>query len=931
MESPLRRRTRRAQRRSGTATASSATVRSAAAAAWFALPLALASPRSVRGDRQSLELVPSQLWCWATPRYQREEGAGAIWRQLGADRRFRADVHCCSLDKVKSVLEYAEAVLDFKLNTMEQQREFADGVTQGLGRSSAENPCHAVVAGSLRRRVDALLSALALQGGGFRRIRRVLKASLAVNCLLPRSPSARASAALGLRREASAMGGILDRLGAIASELDRGEQGAWRSAEEQQLQACLPAPAVASLAGAFIPPPPPQTARLRHDLRYPFSVDVADVRTWHMWTDRFALVLSRLVGKLGYQMKVITSSFEPTFLQGSKRAIFWARDLLLQAEDTPRWRWPNYDASVRSRADESLASLALVVHVSNRTAPDVVEAAWEEVSVIAETTDRLKVLFVEDSLRDPWVTNVRPEHAAELAHRARLWRRSQRREREPRCGVKGTPSSSRQGQSDIEVVWRRHQATLRHDVVAAMSLEPALEASAGALVLDLRLCAGDAAAAACPRAAPNAAFQGLRPSLVKVFRSRALGRSAAGDGSFGQALRFLPAAELRQLAAPFGKLRASGEDDPVLGAYVQMHRSAVAAWPSAGSAADADADAGTASGGELRGPRALVYVCNPFSLCGGHGDRANGLLSAFALAILTDRAFFIDSDSPLPLGLLLQPRRGTDGAYLVDWRLRGGAVGVGSQNFYLDDRVAFQADLGWLVRDPSPVLLVSMNLRELGAILRHPLLRRKAQALGLFDAPDLISRLWDCLFEPTPVLLDRLQTAAAELRLSGPLPWLAQPLSPAQEDDGFIGIHFRAGNESARLWWDPGRHAIALLPAFLACAARAEEELRLPRTTKWFLSADARNVLTAPPVEELRRRGKLVTLGDEWHLAHVDRSHISHGLLGFADSYTAYFLLASARAIVLSRSYFGETAAEVGAVPNAYFAEGCVRTDLRSS
>merc|ERR1712039_846658 len=100
--------------------------------------------------------------------------------------------------------------------------------------------------------------------------------------------------------------------------------------------------------------------------------------------------------------------------------------------------------------------------------------------------------------------------------------------------------------------------------------------------------------------------------------------------------------------------------------------------------------------------------------------------------------------------------------------------------------------------------------------------------------------------------------------------------------------------------------------------------------TKWFLSTDATAALDLEMVVELRKRGKVATLGEDWQLAHVDRSHVSKGLLGFVDSYVAYMLLASSRAIVLSRSYFGETAAEVGAVPNAYFAEGCVRTDLHS-
>merc|ERR1712110_1183652 len=96
-------------------------------------------------------------------------------------------------------------------------------------------------------------------------------------------------------------------------------------------------------------------------------------------------------------------------------------------------------------------------------------------------------------------------------------------------------------------------------------------------------------------------------------------------------------------------------------------------------------------------------------------------------------------------------------------------------------------------------------------------------------------------------------------------------------------------------------------------------------------SADTTAVLNHSGVAALRDEGKLRFLSDEWRLAHVDRSHVSQGLQGFVDSYVAYVLMASARVVVLSRSYFGETAAEVGAVPYAYFAEGCVRTNLHSA
>ena len=199
--------------------------------------------------------------------------------------------------------------------------------------------------------------------------------------------------------------------------------------------------------------------------------------------------------------------------------------------------------------------------------------------------------------------------------------------------------------------------------------------------------------------------------------------------------------------------------------------------------------------------------------------------------------------------------------------------------------------------------------------------------MRLKQVSHLAAKLWDVLFQPTMLLQSRLHLAAEHTVAqdgSIALPWTGRSSS------GFLGIHFRAGNESARLWWDPARHSLGSLPDFLQCAAWAESELSLPSDTPWFLSADTVSALEAPEVRKLRDSGKLRVL-DGWNLAHVDRSHANLGLQGFVDSYVAYLLLASARVLILSRSFFGETAAEIGAVPDVYFAEGCVRTDMRSS
>ena len=65
---------------------------------------------------------------------------------------------------------------------------------------------------------------------------------------------------------------------------------------------------------------------------------------------------------------------------------------------------------------------------------------------------------------------------------------------------------------------------------------------------------------------------------------------------------------------------------------------------------------------------------------------------------------------------------------------------------------------------------------------------------------------------------------------------------------------------------------------------------------------------------------------------HIDRSELASALRGAVANYAEWLLFGQAVAVVLSRSYFGETAAELGRVRHAYFGPGaCVRTELSSS
>ena len=124
------------------------------------------------GYAANAAILPPHLHCGRMGRYQTTHEAARVWRRLGSDSNMRADVTCCSLDKISSVLEYATLVLDFKVNTMRQQTLFAKDIEEGLGRSKSESPCQPLMQGRFSDRLKALQQTalpLGLEGIGLQR------------------------------------------------------------------------------------------------------------------------------------------------------------------------------------------------------------------------------------------------------------------------------------------------------------------------------------------------------------------------------------------------------------------------------------------------------------------------------------------------------------------------------------------------------------------------------------------------------------------------------------------------------------------------------------------------------------------------------------------------------------------------------------------
>lgn len=476
---------------------------------------------------------------------------------------------------------------------------------------------------------------------------------------------------------------------AAAEEVMAGDAQAIHQGRREELLSCFQLPLLAGVVGVNLPK---CNEKIWADaVAYPFQRPQGSVRTWHVWVDRFSMVFSRLLAKLVYQLKILSASLDFAFLKGSGSLLFWGDESLLTVQSTEGsvWHWPNHLRGDETDSTEHLLEISdlsvLSFIISNQTPREMVERLWSAAVQMLEASERLQLLLIEDAIRQPSETIYRPTHSVDLSARCR----------------------QTHGARSARMVWRRHHATLSHADVVALNLgrcqqHPNDVKAVKVLMIDARK-----SRSSLQTDLDDLLMGKFSTDAVRIVRSE-FGVSYNGyvHGLTGDFVR-----RVQDTAR-----QSFQETLESLGPYLEFHRRAVEAW-------GRDLDGSAKARVEKNQFRALIYVCNPLTLCGGHGDRTNGILSAFLIALLTSRAFFIDFDSPLPLSLVLQPRlreAEASGDFVVDWRLKGASLGHGSQSFYLDDRVSFQEDLTWLVEDSSQILQLSMNHRELQAILVLP-------------------------------------------------------------------------------------------------------------------------------------------------------------------------------------------------------------------
>ncbi|CEL95529.1 unnamed protein product [Vitrella brassicaformis CCMP3155] len=515
---------------------------------------------------------------------------------------------------------------------------------------------------------------------------------------------------------------------------------------------------------------------------------------------------------------------------------------------------------------------AVIIGLSNRVPRWVVDRALGDVVALLKANQGgVHFIFVEDSIpkKRLWRT-LTATHMGHIANATWQW---------------NTPHTN----STVTCVWRRHHHS-QIDWAQIGSLYAANTAQA--VSIDLHALVNNT-----PTPPAHLFSAPLMQAIPHTAHARRL-------------TQYAPCAVGSTPLHPLSDDMCTNPLDVLLADYAARHSRFVGTVRAAGRTAEGDG-AYKWPAGEAH-TKALVYTCTSVAQCGGNGDRLNGIIQTFLLAVLSGRLFFLHHRTPIMWSRLWVPNR-------VDWRVAGGAVWADpSRHNGIDDVHTLLDDLHHLVGEEAPTAIVMTNMRRAHAVLTHPTLRSRAAALGLLSLPHLAHHVFHYLFRPSPFLLE--QVARARSRT------FANPERP------YIGLHFRAGDQSPEQWKDPPRHRLDQIGAFLRCAAHIESDLGLPADTQWFLSADTWSVLNVTEVSGLRTSGKLVVHEGSGQLVHIDRSSLQTAALGAVDAFVNQQLLAAAVALVASRSYFGETAAEViGGVRHVYYWHGCFRIDLTAS
>lgn len=310
-----------------------------------------------------------------------------------------------------------------------------------------------------------------------------------------------------------------------------------------------------------------------------------------------------------------------------------------------------------------------------------------------------------------------------------------------------------------------------------------------------------------------------------------------------------------------------------------------------------------------RPQRFIVFTCTEEGYgCGGYGNRLGGITSLLFLSILTQRAFLIEWDHEAPLERYLVPK-GVQWNYPMenlehfDTRIHY----IGKKEHFKQIRndvlkpwktkLDFQTwirhtDLSSYFKHPVEKIVGNWNFAN--ALLEKPLLENHLDELRRGTNDSLVGCAFDFLFLKSKELETRLRAARLSLGLTNKV--------------FKVGLHIRMGDVSLQR----GSKSNNLnYRAFFHCAQNLRKQKGFQMGIKLFLATDDKEV---KQYALKNYASHVVTLDITPH--HITslagrKRRDSEPVEGIFNVMLDHFLLSECDFLILSRSTFGLTAAEL--------------------
>ncbi len=294
----------------------------------------------------------------------------------------------------------------------------------------------------------------------------------------------------------------------------------------------------------------------------------------------------------------------------------------------------------------------------------------------------------------------------------------------------------------------------------------------------------------------------------------------------------------------------------------------------------------------------VVWRCR--EICGGLGDRQRGILTSFALAITTGRAFFIDSPLPVPLQHYFRVASPDLHWIFCEDMLHNRSV---LEESFMDcfPSIGDYAHANLSYYQSFDIIIQKNNFWNPLSILQNPSLRSQRLLLS-YDPSTLAGCILNYLLVPAPEL--QLQAAQLGQRYSS--------------NDNVIAVQIRSGDNQIK----NATVLDELVATFEQCLSQVSQ--RSSRDHALFLTTDSveveNRIRTKAAYPDLR-----TFVGP---IAHVDGFFGAAGNpdIAFRKIVLDHIMLSYANQLIISRSGFAEFAALRGFRPY-YTPPSCASSD----